>query len=87
VNETQGLHDELFCYIAEFKQLVGANDLNKHRVEICMTNGNRHWVKMISEEWEDAIRVVVENATQPIYLMKHTIQSMALVLRPGKHDG
>ncbi|UQD96065.1 hypothetical protein [Bradyrhizobium japonicum] len=86
---TQGVHEEPVSYVVEFRRLIEANDLNKHRIEIFMTDGNRHWIKMISEEWEDAIRIIAENDTRPQYLMKHTIQSMGLVLRPveRKHDG
>ncbi|MHC2536945.1 hypothetical protein [Bradyrhizobium diazoefficiens] len=86
---TQGEHQHPVSFMAEFRQLAHENDLNKHRIEIYMTDGNRHWVKMISEEWEDAIRIIAENDIKPQYLMKHTIQSMALVLRPveRKHDG
>ncbi|WLB24926.1 hypothetical protein QIH85_23895 [Bradyrhizobium japonicum] len=85
----QGVHQEPVSYIAEFRQLAHENDLNKHRIEIYLTDGNRHWVKLISEEWEDAIRIVAENDTKPVILMKHTIQSMGLVLRPveRKRDG
>lgn len=79
---TQGVHDTAFNFITEFRQTMHELEDSKWRVEIYMTDGNRYWVKAIIEEWEDAIRIVPENGDKPLYLMKHTIQSMTPVRRP-----
>jgi hypothetical protein len=71
---TQGLHGRPVSLVTEFKQLLDENP--KHHVEICLTSSQRYWVKAITEEWEDAIRIITEMDGVPVYLMKHTIQTM-----------
>jgi hypothetical protein len=71
---TQGVYEQPMCFVTEFMQLADENP--KHHVEICLTNSQRYWVKAITEEWEDAIRIITEMDGVPVYLMKHTIQTM-----------
>lgn len=84
-------HYEPLSYTAEFRQLLHEHDMRKFRVEIYMTDGNRYWPKAITQEWEDAIRIIPENDNdnKPVFVMKHTIQSMSVMLRPvqSKRDG
>jgi hypothetical protein len=74
----QGQHDTPISLLSEYRQLQLTNDMGDWRVEIQLTSGVGIWVKALTEEWEDAVRIIREQSDKPEFLMKHTIQGMRL---------